>query len=57
AELRRQGFRQPIIGATANAMREERERCMSAGMNDCLVKPVDLNALQNCLINILKVDR
>lgn len=57
AELRRQGFQQPVIGATANAMREERERCMAAGMSDCLVKPVELNALQNCLMNILKVDR
>ncbi|MBH9398734.1 response regulator [Pseudomonas aeruginosa] len=56
-ELRRRGYRRPIVGATANAMREERERCLAAGMSDCLVKPVDLDSLQNCLIDILKVDR
>lgn len=56
AELRRRGCQQPIIGATANAMREERDRCMAAGMSDCLLKPVDLDSLQRCLVAALEVE-
>ncbi|MFG6111345.1 ATP-binding protein [Stenotrophomonas nematodicola] len=43
--LRADGVRVPIIGATANAAPEERERCRSAGMDSCLVKPISLQAL------------
>jgi two-component system capsular synthesis sensor histidine kinase RcsC len=49
AQLRRQDCSLPIIGATANAMREEGDRCMEAGMNQCLIKPFALRALYNCL--------
>ncbi|MHC8300818.1 response regulator [Pseudomonas sp. ZS1P83] len=47
--LRRRDKSVPIIGATANAMRGEQERCLAAGMNHCLVKPFTLQALYNCL--------
>ena len=49
ARLRARKMTQPIIGASANAMREESERCMSAGMNHCLIKPFTLHTLYNCL--------
>lgn len=50
--LRLRGYRGPIIGATANAMHEENERCLAAGMNLCLLKPVDLRTLRQCLTSL-----
>ena len=39
----------PIIGVTANALREEGERCLEAGMNVWLVKPLSLTTLRQTL--------
>ena len=49
AQLRAMKVALPIIGATANAMRDEGERCLSAGMDYCLIKPFTLHTLYNCL--------
>ena len=35
-----------ILGFTANAQREEKDRCIDAGMDDCLFKPIGLKELQ-----------
>lgn len=41
-----------ILGLTANAWPEEREKCIAAGMDDCLFKPLQLPQLQGILNNI-----
>ncbi|MEA9389182.1 two-component system sensor histidine kinase RcsC [Acerihabitans sp. TG2] len=47
--LRSEGVTLPVIGVTANALAEEKQRCLDAGMDGCLSKPVTLSVLQPAL--------
>ncbi len=43
----------PIIALTSHASEEERKRCLTAGMNDYLTKPVSEEELYNITVNYL----
>ena len=44
----------PIIAMTANAMAADREKCLEAGMNDHVAKPIDPNELFSALLRWIK---
>jgi PAS domain S-box-containing protein len=53
AELRSGRPRVPIIACTANALGEENERCRAAGIDEVMVKPVNLITLRAMLLRWL----
>ncbi|MBH1599833.1 response regulator [Stenotrophomonas maltophilia] len=45
-ELRKRGQSLPIVAITATALASERERCLAAGIDDLLLKPLNLERLE-----------
>jgi CheY-like chemotaxis protein len=41
----------PILAVTARTMRDDQERCLRAGANDYVAKPIDMD----CLISLIRV--
>ncbi len=46
----------PIIAITANATEAEEQKCLAAGMDGFLTKPIELNFLRNFLLDMQKAD-
>lgn len=44
-KLRESGYKGPVIALTAHAMREDLNRCLEAGCNACLSKPINTTKL------------
>ncbi|PHM49950.1 hybrid sensory histidine kinase BarA [Xenorhabdus miraniensis] len=55
--LRNRGYTKPIIGITANALAEEKQRCTNVGMDNCLSKPVSLAILKEVIIEYSNIQR
>ncbi len=54
-QLRSQGYRGPIIALTANAMERDRSKCLSAGCNEFVTKPINMEKLFKAIGRYLKV--
>ncbi|MFA5554858.1 MAG: response regulator [Phycisphaerae bacterium] len=53
-QLRKDGFNKPIIAVTAHAMNGDKEKCLTAGCNDYLPKPINKKYLIEMLTKYLK---
>ncbi|MBX3016420.1 MAG: response regulator [Bdellovibrionaceae bacterium] len=52
-ELRRRGFDRPIVAFTANAMKGDEARCLDAGCNAIITKPIDPPHLLRTIARLL----
>lgn len=49
-QVRNTGHRTKIVALTANAMREDKDKCLQAGMDDYISKPFKLEDLQRIIL-------
>ncbi|QDU37401.1 Signal transduction histidine-protein kinase BarA [Maioricimonas rarisocia] len=51
----RSGGHIPIVAMTANAIQGDRERCLAAGMDDYISKPINSRALEEVIARVIAV--
>ena len=44
-QIRKNGYRKPIIALTANAFKEDIDDTIKSGMDDYLIKPITMHSL------------
>ena len=52
-EIEKKRKKVPVVAMTAHAMTGDREKCLEAGMNEYVSKPVDVERLYNVIANLL----
>lgn len=53
--LREKGYNRPVVALTAHAMAEDRQRCMAAGFNEYLSKPISPSSLMETVVRFSRL--
>ena len=56
-QMRREGFKAPIVALTAGVMESERDACMTAGCTFFLAKPIDLHEFRRILADVARASK